>query len=351
MAEEESTGLLQFPCKSCGAKLTFDPNVALLDCQYCGYSEEIPQSADEVVERGFEDYKADATGWGTELKSWLCDQCGSRTEVEPHVTATSCAFCGSDKVQPQADSPRLHKPESVLPFVVTKEQTLEVFRRWVSKLWFRPSALKKQARPDRLRGVYLPFWTYDSMTSSFWTAQRGDHYYEEDSEGNRERKTRWRSVSGDHSAFFDDVLVAGSSSVEAKLLQAVEPFDTNDLVPYQPAYLSGMVAEDYRTDMLECWPIGKGRMDVRINAAVVSMIGGDTHRRLDIQTTYLNRTYKLCLLPVWLATYRYNNTAYTYIVNGQTGAVAGTAPWSWVKIASFVLSIVGIIGGIIWSQQ
>ena len=332
MAKSEGE-LLQFPCRSCGAKLTYDPGTADLVCGYCGFTEAVPQTDGEVVEHAFEDYKPDApSGWGVELKRWRCEQCGSETEVEPHIKAQRCAFCGSDKVEPQTESKNQHQPESLLPFEVGQEEVIQRFRTWVKGLWFRPNALKAQARPDRLRGAYLPFWTYDSLCKSFWTAESGTHYYETDDEGNRRRKTRWRRVSGQHNGFFDDVLVPGTSSVDEGLLRAIEPFPTDRLVPYSSSYLSGMVAEDYRRDMLEGWPVAKGRIDGTIRAEVIRQIPGDTHRFLNIDTSYLNRSYKLCLLPIWIATYRFRNTPYTYIVNGQSGKVSGTAPWSWVKL-------------------
>jgi ribosomal protein S27AE len=129
-----------------------------LKCGHCGYTEAIASSADEVVEHPFEDYKEGPTGWGTALKRFDCQQCGARTSVETHITAFVCAFCGSNHVVPQSQTEALHKPESILPFAVNQRQCLEEFRRWVNGLWFRPNALKEQATPDKLQGVYMPFW-------------------------------------------------------------------------------------------------------------------------------------------------------------------------------------------------
>lgn len=309
-------------------------------------------SEEEVVERDFEDYKADAVRWdSSSLKTYGCHQCGSQTEVDPHITAWSCPFCGSDQVEEQTESRALHKPESLLPFEVDQETCLTAFKAWVRGLWFRPNALKTMARPDRLRGVYLPYWTYDALTASWWKAESGTYYYVEDSEGNRVRKTRWRPSSGDHQEFFDDVLIEGSPSVKTELLRDIEPFDTSKLVPYSAEYLSGMAAEDYRQDMKACWPAGKGRMDAAIHSACAAKVPGDTHRGLRVSTQFSNRTYKLVLLPIWVASYRYRNAAYTYIVNGQSGEVSGTAPWSVAKIVFAVLSAVAVIGGIVYAQN
>ncbi|HJS29119.1 MAG TPA: hypothetical protein VJ768_05835, partial [Anaerolineales bacterium] len=37
-------------------------------------------------------------------------------------------------------------------------------------------------------------------------------------------------------------------------------------------------------------------------------------------------TSKLMLLPLWVGTYRYKGTDYPFIINGQTGKVAGAKP-------------------------
>ncbi len=37
-------------------------------------------------------------------------------------------------------------------------------------------------------------------------------------------------------------------------------------------------------------------------------------------------SYRLVLLPVWLAGYRYRGQRHQVLVNGQTGAVAGEVP-------------------------
>jgi hypothetical protein len=49
------------------------------------------------------------------------------------------------------------------------------------------------------------------------------------------------------------------------------------------------------------------------------------------------------LAPVWLMTYVYRTTAYQVVVNGVTGKIAGSRPWSWIKVTLLVLAIVLIL--------
>jgi hypothetical protein len=69
-------------------------------------------------------------------------------------------------------------------------------------------------------------------------------------------------------------------------------------------------------------------------------VPGDTQRNLRVDNTFSAITFKHVLLPVWIAAYRYRDEVYRFLVNGQTGEVVGKAPWSWIKITLFVLTLV-----------
>ncbi len=333
---------LQFPCSACGATLTFDPSAANLSCSHCGYSEEIPGSDAEVVERDFQSFVADSEDWNDGIRHWKCQACSATTTTERTVTAHRCSFCGSNLVSSADDETHTRRPESLLPFRVSEKEALHCFRKWIRSLWFRPNALKSQARAGAIDGTYVPYWTFDALTRSFWTAESGTYYYVEDSKGNRKRRVRWRRVNGTHTAFYDDELVPGTTVVNSALLNQVEPYPTEDLIGYRTEYLAGHTAVAYEHDMLACWPTAKSRIDSDIRSACRRSIPGDTHRGLSVNTSYHNQTYKLCLLPIWIASYRYRNETYSYIVNGVTGTIAGKAPWSLSKLLGAATAIAGL---------
>ena len=103
--EPEGPTTLKFPCKACGAEMSFDIGSGSLKCGYCDYEEKIPDSADQVVEHEFEGYSeaGQPTGYGTEMKHLDCPNCGAHWSVEPQVTSASCPFCGSSQVEARAD--------------------------------------------------------------------------------------------------------------------------------------------------------------------------------------------------------------------------------------------------------
>ena len=77
-------------------------------------------------------------------------------------------------------------------------------------------------------------------------------------------------------------------------------------------------------------------------------IGGDEQRVDHVDTAYHDMTFKLMLLPVWIACYLYAGKTYNILVNGRTGEVAGERPYSAVKIAAAAIGGVVLVALIIF---
>ncbi len=75
---------------------------------------------------------------------------------------------------------------------------------------------------------------------------------------------------------------------------------------------------------------------------------GDTHRNLSVSTDLSQLTYKHVLLPVWVASYRYNNKTFQFMINGQTGKVQGEKPISAIKVAIAVVVALIVIGVVLY---
>jgi predicted RNA-binding Zn-ribbon protein involved in translation (DUF1610 family) len=347
----------QFPCTNCGANLQFAPGTHALACPYCGTTNQIAASTERVEEL---DYRAAlATVPPEELHEQLavrCNTCGAETTLKPNVTASRCPFCGSAIVA-QAMSRRLIKPQALLPFHVTHDQAGELFKRWVASRWFAPSELRHRAERAEINGVYMPAWTYDSDTTTHYTGQRGDDYWDTETytafENGRHvtrtrqvRKTRWRSVSGTVFEHFDDVLVLASRSLPEPYASELVPWDLVNFVPYQDAYLSGFVAESYQIDLPQGFEVAKPIMADHIAALIRMDIGGDHQRIGSMDTRYADVTYKHALLPIWISAYRYRDRTFRFLVNARTGEVQGERPYSWVKIALLILAILAVLAAV-----
>jgi DNA-directed RNA polymerase subunit RPC12/RpoP len=337
-------GTRQFPCVQCGAKVEFAPGTDSLRCPYCGHETQVPASAEVIEEIDFMAALAGLEQNATmeDVPSVTCTSCAAHIEPPKATEAFPCPYCGSSIVV-KIRSEHLVKPQALLPFKVPRNEATELFRRWLKTRWFAPNALKKFARLEgRLQGLYTPYWTYDAVTVSRYTGQRGDNYTVRVGKRTQTR-IRWRPASGTVARDFDDVLVVGSRSLPRELAEKLEPWDVASLEPHADEYLSGFLAERYQIDLREAWKRAIERMDEVIRGDVKRQIGGD-HQRIDsLQTRHSGVTYKHVLLPLWICSYRFKDRVFRFLVNARTGEVQGQRPWSWVKIGLAALLVAAIV--------
>lgn len=357
--EEPGGAQLTFPCTACGATLTYAPGTETLVCEHCGATQAITPTLGEVVEYDFATARtrarrqpaADLVQGGREVE---CGACGARTVLAG--PAGRCPYCDSPLVQEVQATDEVIAPESLLPFAIPRERARSAFESWVKGLWFAPGDLARNALAGRIEGCYLPYWTYDSTTTTDYTGSRGEYYYVTesytDSQGKSRtrqvRRTRWYPASGRVLVPFDDVLVCASRALPGDLIDSLEPWDLGDLRPYEPAYLSGFLAQRYAVDLEQGFESAKQRMQPPIDRAIRSDIGGDTQQIHTKQTRYHNVKFKHFLLPVWVSSFRYGGKAYQFIVNARTGEVAGHRPYSAWKIALLVVVILAVVGAVAW---
>jgi len=330
-----------FPCESCGADLEFSIGVQRLKCPFCGFEKEL--SIDDEAEVREQDLNAILESLATRKqtdapkvssKELHCGACGGIVLFSSSLISTSCPYCDCPIQSEDAvnSSDRL-PPDAVLPFAVDKAAANKNLGAWVSSRWFAPSEFKSRGVNGKFNGLYLPHWTFDSMTFSRYTGERGTYYYTQDSAGNRTRQTRWTPVTGSFQRFFDDLLVCAAKDTKRTLMEALEPWPLEKLTPFNPECLAGYVAMTYETDLREGFSVGKSRMHDLLSAQARRRIGGDTQRLHHLETRYDALTFKHVLLPVWMLAYRYNNKSYQVVVNACSGEVQGERPYSWVKIA------------------
>ena len=347
----------QFECENCGAYIEFDPKTQALKCEYCG-SEKIIEVEHKAIEEHDFFSAPSALGWNTYLPTIKCNSCGATTTTGKKI-AGECAFCGSAYIKEIPQHPDIIRPETLVPFRVDNKKAKDLFYTWLGKGFFRPSKLKNISRLEALKGIYVPFWTYDSNTYSTWTAESGYYYYETETytayeNGKRVtrtrqvRKTRWVPSSGARNDFYNDTLIVASKGLDYHLVFKIYPFHLQQLIPYKPEFLSGWLAEEYAIDVRQGWEIAKDNIKAEERAKCARDVPGDTHRFLRVNTTFSNITYKHILLPIWVAAYQFKNKTYHFLINGQTGEVQGYAPISWVKVGIVAAVIVGIVAGLVY---
>lgn len=357
----------RYRCPGCGADLLFEPKDGALTCQYCQHKEQIAESKEIIVECDYERYlkllPEQLLEPAPDTLEVDCKSCGAKVTFTPPVTASQCSFCGAALVA-QAKSPDpILAPAAVLPFRIEKSAATEAIKDWIASRWFAPDALKRFAIPGGISGVYIPFWTYDSHTTSHYSGQRGEYYYETeyytetDSNGNqvqasREvRRTAWYPVAGTVTRWFDDVLISGTKSLPPKALAELEPWDLPELKPFDPAFLAGYKAERYQVTLSEGFEQAQSVMARVIENDICYQIGGDEQRILSVQTQHAAITFKHILLPVYVGAYRLQQKLYQVVVNARTGEVQGERPYSWIKITLFTIFVLALLYSLWWAVQ
>lgn len=338
----------RFPCPNCAADMTFDPEKQSLTCPYCGHQVSIDSQASDAKEYDLaEGERLCSTDWGKTVNVVQCASCGAQTILEPNNTAQSCSFCGSSQVVKQEEIAGI-KPESVIPFQIPAKAAEQAFVKWIGSRFFAPGNLKSTYAAKQLRGVYIPFWTYDSDTYSLYKADKGTHYWvtenvtvtrngKTETERRQVQHTRWHPVSGTYAKFYDDELIHASERLDGIMNDSVGKYDLAKLIEYRPEYLSGFVAEKYSINLKQGWERAKESVKQKIAQGITEQINGDEVRGLNFTTSFDKITFKHTLLPLWMSTYTYQGKLYRFLVNGQSGVVHGEAPVSALKVAACVV--------------
>lgn len=343
-----------FACPSCGGKAVFSPDTQTLKCPYCG-----AESAIDAIMEAPEEYdigQAPRGGdWGAPVQVIKCSGCGAETVLQQNESAAFCAFCGSPHVLADQGAAGF-APESLIPFQITGDKAAEGFRGWLKRKWFAPSAAKKAARLDKVSGVYLPHWTFDSNASAYYQGQAGHHYTVQvphtvtrdgktTTEMRTETRTRWVPTAGYVENFFDDVLVAGSRRLPETLLARVRPYQLESLQRYRPEFLSGFASETPSVSLDEGWQTAQQT----IHNELEDMARRDILRRADearvtrLRVSHKNVKYKLTLLPMYLSVFPFKQKQYHVLINGQTGRIGGQAPVSPLRVAAAVALGIALI--------
>ncbi len=358
----------KFSCPACGGEAQWNPAKQALVCPFCGTTSpaQVQLTAtgtQAIVEhdlvaalRGIPDSQR---GWQAKKITVRCQSCQAISVFDEGRVGQRCDFCGSTALVPYEEIKEAFRPESLLPMKLSQNQVRDSIRGWYGSRWFAPNALKRAALTDTVKGLYIPYWTFDAQVHADWTAESGYYYYVtetyQDANGQTQTRqvqhVRWEPSSGSVDHFFDDELVPASRGVQPDLLRGVEPFPTKQLVPYNAGYLSGWVVERYQLDLVSAARAAREEMDAEMERMCDARVPGDTHRNLQVETDYSGQTFKHILVPIWLLTYNFGPRNFQVVINAYTGRITGRYPKSWIKITLALLSLLATIALILLLTQ
>ena len=317
-----------FICANCGGVIKYDIRNEKFRCSSCKTESEIEALSETVLEYDFSQYvereKSSVAFEGVAVVH--CQNCGCEITFDEQQTATTCPMCSSTQVATVKQAGGI-PPEGIVPFKIDKIEAGQKFKEWVKSRWFAPNDFKKKCGEGSLKGMYLPYWTYDASAIATYKGRGGKNRTEKDEDGKIRTVTDWTNTSGVVSASFDDVLVCASE--KEKDIQGIMPFNTVESTkPYAPSYLSGFHAELYTIKADKAFESAKIVMENKLR----SLAEQDIRTRYDraevssLNPKHSNVTYKHLLLPVWSSAFGYQGKTYNYFVNGETGRIDGNRP-------------------------
>lgn len=109
-------------------------------------------------------------------------------------------------------------------------------------------------------------------------------------------------------------------------MDSISPFDLNELIKYNHAFLCGYLADTYDVNKEESFNIAKERTtNSCISVARRESPHDEDHYTGDDLVIDKSKTYHL-YLPVYILSVPFKKKIYTFAMNGQTGKLIGNLP-------------------------
>ena len=327
---------MNYRCPGCGVTMEFDPATQKLHCEFCksSYTVRELEAILEKQDTGASQYSGDDRETDNTIRMTIlhCNSCGAELAINGTEASTFCAFCGQAAVVTDRLEGWL-KPDYIIPFKVTKEEAEKTIRTRLSKSFFVPRELKN-FETECLRGIYIPYWLFD--------VYYGDTQYWKYEKDKNEYRTVTKHACRSADCTFLDMTLDASVHVPDSSSQRLEPYEMDELKPFDAAYLSGFYSNrrDIKAEQVEDAALQRaaGLFDEYIEQDVKSK---KERRNATLYSSdpigkVLNPRY--ALLPAWFLTTRSGGVPRTILVNGQTGKMVGAVPFvKWKAYALFAL--------------
>lgn len=348
----------EYKCPCCGGAIAFDSTIQKMKCPYCDTEFEIETLAsynnvlnsDQADDMDWQMASGDT--WHEDeingLNAYICQSCGGEIACDANTAATSCPFCGNPVVLTGQLSGDL-RPDLVIPFKVNKAAAKEALRKHYEGKRLLPKVFKDQNHIDEIKGVYVPFWLFDTgadvnmryKATKVRTWSDSNYTYTE---------TKYYAVSRAGNLRFEKVPVDGSVRMPDDLMESLEPFNCAEAVDFQTAYLAGYLADKYDVDAEQSAERANERIRKSADAAFYETVKGYASVTKETGSIQLqNGKVSYALFPVWLLNTSWNGQNYLFAMNGQTGKLVGDLPLDKAAYRKWLFGLTGIIGVVLYA--
>ena len=337
---------LDHKCPNCGSKIIFAPENGKWKCDNCKSEFDLETLKKHNNASSDENNKKESDVEDTNYVEYHCKDCGAKIIADENTASTFCVYCGNTAILKSKLSGKF-APSKIIPFKKTKEEALLAFKNLSKGKPLMPKFFNKQENIEKLSGVYIPFWLYsitskgkiDVSATKVFTWRSGDIEY---------TKTDTYQVNREGKMEYDRIPVDGSTRFEDNLMNSIEPFNYDELVDYNHAYLSGFLAEKYDVDSETSMNAAKERAQTTTKDTLMDSINGYATKIIKTSEfdNKINKT-EYVLLPVWMVNVKYKDKYYTFAMNAQTGEFIGDIPIAKEKAILFAILFFLIVGGIV----
>ncbi len=345
----------EYKCPSCGGSVEFNPQLQKIKCPWCDTEFDIdvfgtapecdePDSMEWDLKTHAKWEDSDADG----ICSWICESCGGEIITDENTVATFCPWCGS----PVIENGRVHgelKPDLIIPFKLNKKQAQDALKKHISSKKLVPPLFRDENRITNIKGVYVPFWIYDTTAKANISYKATKTRVWCDSRYNYTETSHYRVVRGGDISF-ENIPVDGSSKLDNDITESIEPFIISEARDFSTAYLPGFLADKYDVDSKECETRANERVKTSTENAFRATVTGYSSVQTESSSIKLeNARARYTLFPVWLLNTVWQGNTYTFAMNGQTGKFVGDLPldrkawWRWFLGVSAVSSAIAFL--------
>lgn len=351
-------GLQEYKCPCCGGAIAFDSTIQKMKCPYCDAEFEMEALASYDKER--ESEQTDKIEWeaaaGAEwqdgeaerLHTYVCKSCGGEIVGDETTAATSCPFCDNPVVMLGQLSGAL-RPDYVIPFKLDKKAAKAALARHYMRKRLLPKVFKDENHIDEIKGVYVPFWLFDADVDAKIRYRATRVRAWSDSDYNY-TETSFFSVTRGGSIGFERVPVDGSTKMDDKLMESIEPFDFSEAVDFQTAYLAGYLADKYDVDAKQSIARANERIKQSTADSFAATVQGYASVIPESTNIHLhNGSAKYALYPVWILNTTWKDKKYMFAMNGQTGRLAGDLPLDKKLYKKWLFGLTGIVSAAVFA--
>lgn len=326
-------------CENCGGKIKFSPKNKGNLCEKCGsvfpveynpmfnkklFEQAIPLENDKLSDN---------------LTNYNCKSCGASVLVNKGQLQAQCAYCGDNSLV-QSKKTSLMFIDSLIPFSFDKQDALEAFKSNVSKRVFANKTIFKDITTEDISGTYVNAFVFDISTESVYSGVFSYTRTVKTSDGKTKTERIRKHVSGNFSKLYNNLTIEANSHLDQNDLISIEPFEYGSAVEFKEDFMNGYMLEYQDRAFDDCFKNAENIMTNDIKKALLRKHGCDRIESINLSTTYTDKKYNYCLLPVYFVTTidKKKDKKYRAVMNGQTGKV-GKLPLNGWKIFGLVFGI------------